>query len=77
MGLSFTFDFAATKAALLYLASQDLPQFDKYRASKLNSWPTVSIFYDLAGRSLGTAIARCRMAQPRTESFAYWTALRE
>ena len=35
MGLSFTFDFEATKAALLYLASRDLPRFDKYRASKL------------------------------------------
>lgn len=35
MGLTFSFDFEATKAALLYLASKSLPQFDKYRAVKL------------------------------------------
>lgn len=35
MTLHFTYDFAATKAALLYLASKGLPQFDKYRALKL------------------------------------------
>lgn len=35
MGLTFTFDFEATKAALLCLALKDLPHFDKYRASKL------------------------------------------
>lgn len=34
MALTFTFDFEATKAALLYLASR-LPHFDKYRASKM------------------------------------------
>ncbi len=35
MALTFNFDFPATKAALLYLASKELPDFDKYRASKL------------------------------------------
>ncbi len=35
MTLSFEFDFEATKAALLYLASKELSQFDKYRAIKL------------------------------------------
>jgi Protein of unknown function (DUF4065) len=35
MALSFKFDFEATKAALLYLASKNLPDFDKYRAVKL------------------------------------------
>jgi uncharacterized phage-associated protein len=35
MALTFTFDFEATKAALLYLALQELPSFDKYKASKL------------------------------------------
>ncbi|MCX6602278.1 MAG: Panacea domain-containing protein [Acidobacteria bacterium] len=35
MGLDFTFDFEATKAALLCLALKELPHFDKYRASKL------------------------------------------
>ena len=35
MPLSFQFDFDATKTALLYLASKELPEFDKYRAVKL------------------------------------------
>jgi uncharacterized phage-associated protein len=35
MPLSFEFDFEVTKAALLYLASKNLPNFDKYRAVKL------------------------------------------
>ena len=35
MALSFNFDFEVTKAALLYLASKELPEFDKYRAVKL------------------------------------------
>jgi uncharacterized phage-associated protein len=35
MPLSFEFDFEATKAALVHLASKDLPGFDKYRAGKL------------------------------------------
>ena len=35
MPLSFSFDFEATKAALVYLASKNLPNFDKYRAVKL------------------------------------------
>lgn len=35
MALTFEFDFDATKAALLYLASKELPRFDKYRAVKL------------------------------------------
>lgn len=35
MTLNFTFDFGAMKAALLYLASKHLPNFDKYRALKL------------------------------------------
>lgn len=35
MSLSFDFNFEVTKAALLYLASKELPEFDKYRAVKL------------------------------------------
>lgn len=35
MALSFDFDFEVTKATLLYLASKELPEFDKYRAVKL------------------------------------------
>lgn len=35
MALSFDFDFDVTKAALLYLASMEIPNFDKYRAAKL------------------------------------------
>lgn len=35
MALSFKFDFEVTKAALVYLASKNLPHFDKYRAVKL------------------------------------------
>ena len=35
MALSFEFDFDVTKAALLYLAAKNLPNFDKYRAVKL------------------------------------------
>ena len=35
MALAFEFDLEATKAALLYLASKELPVFDKYRAIKL------------------------------------------
>lgn len=35
MTLHFEYDFEATKAALLYLAAQRLPNFDKYRALKL------------------------------------------
>jgi Protein of unknown function (DUF4065) len=35
MALSFEFDFEVTKAALLYLASKELPNFDKYHAVKL------------------------------------------
>ena len=35
MALTFKFDFEATKAVLLYLAAKELPNFDKYRASKL------------------------------------------
>jgi hypothetical protein len=35
MALSFEFDFEVTKAALVYLASKNLPKFDKYRAVKL------------------------------------------
>ena len=35
MSIEFRFDFAATKAALLHLASKELANFDKYRACKL------------------------------------------
>lgn len=35
MALAFEFDFQVAKAALLYLASQRLPDFDKNRALKL------------------------------------------
>jgi len=35
MKLEFVFDFEATKAALLYLASKHLPDFDKYKVCKL------------------------------------------
>src|SRR4030095_14202545 len=35
MAVSFRFDFAKARAALLYLASQNLPAFDKGKACKL------------------------------------------
>jgi uncharacterized phage-associated protein len=35
MQLRFVFDFEATKAAILYLASKHLPEYDKYKVCKL------------------------------------------
>src|ERR1017187_2529342 len=35
MKLEFVFDFEATKAAILYLAAKQLPDFDKYKTCKL------------------------------------------
>src|SRR5262245_14308697 len=35
MAVAFTFDFEKARAALLYLAQKDLPEFDKGKACKL------------------------------------------